>query len=296
METFFQTLATGIMMGSLYSLVGMGVVVIYKSTEVFNFAQGGLVMLGAYLAWSFMEEVGMPVWLALISTAAAGVLIGIIIERFGMRKLVGQPIISLIIITLALQAFINGVVTLFWGDRASNAFPQSFIPPIPVELFGINLSLQQIVTFAVSMTMMIIFILFFKYIKWGLDLRAVAEDHQAAMCMGISTRMVFILAWVLSCVLAFTGGVLIGTIHGVNTTMYEIGEKSFPVVLLGGLESIPGVLMAGVIIGVLEFMCGQYLDPIVGASTTDIVPYIILLLVLIIKPHGLFGLKRIERV
>ncbi|MDY6880837.1 MAG: branched-chain amino acid ABC transporter permease [Desulfatiglans sp.] len=296
METFFQTLASGIMMGSLYSLVGMGVVVIYKSTKVFNFAQGGLVMLGAYIAWSFIEEVGMPIWLALIAAAVAGILIGIIIERFGMRRLVGQPIISLIIITLALQAFINGVVTLFWGDRASNAFPQSFVPALPIEIFGVNLSLQQIVTFAVSMTMMTLFILFFKYIKWGLDLRAVAEDHQAAMCMGISTRMVFVLAWVLSCVLAFTGGVLVGTIHGVNTTLYEIGEKSFPVVLLGGLESIPGVLLAGIIIGILEYMCGQYLDPMVGASTTDIVPFVILLLVLIVKPYGLFGLKRIERI
>jgi len=141
-----------------------------------------------------------------------------------------------------------------------------------------------------------LFILFFHYSKWGLDMRAVAEDHQAAMCMGISTKAVFIMAWVISTVLAYIGGVLLGSINGVSTSLHQVAANCFPVVLLGGLESIPGVLIAGLIVGILEYISGLYLDPIVGASSREIVPYFILVLVLMIKPYGLFGLERIERI
>ena len=127
-------------------------------------------------------------------------------------------------------------------------------------------------------------------------MRAVAEDHQASMCMGISTKVVFIMAWVIASLLAYIGGVLLGSINGVSTTLNTIAGNCFPVVLLGGLESIPGVLIAGLIVGILEYLSGLYFDPIVGASTREIVPYIILILVLIIRPYGLFGLERIERI
>jgi branched-chain amino acid transport system permease protein len=295
MQELLQSIASGIVVGSLYSLVGVGIVVIYKSTHVFNFAQGGLLMLGGYLAWCFMEQGGMPIWLGLICGLGAAVAIGGLIERFGMRRLVGQPILSLIIVTLALEALIGGSVTLFWGDREYNVFPE-FIPPQPVKFLGVVLSLQHMIIFASTICVIILFVLFFSYSKWGLDMRAVAEDHQAAMCMGISTKIVFMMAWMISTVLAYIGGVLLGSVNGVSTTLNQIAGNCFPVVLLGGLESIPGVLIAGLIVGVLEYLSGQYLDPIVGASTREIVPYIILILVLIIRPHGLFGLKRIERI
>jgi len=231
----------------------------------------------------------------LICGLGAAVAIGGLIERFGMRRLVGQPILSLIIVTLALEALIGGSVTLFWGDREYNVFPE-FIPPQPVKFLGVVLSLQHMIIFASTICVIILFVLFFSYSKWGLDMRAVAEDHQAAMCMGISTKIVFMMAWMISTVLAYIGGVLLGSVNGVSTTLNQIAGNCFPVVLLGGLESIPGVLIAGLIVGVLEYLSGQYLDPIVGASTREIVPYIILILVLIIRPHGLFGLKRIERI
>jgi branched-chain amino acid transport system permease protein len=295
MEAFLQSIASGLVVGSLYSLVGMGIVVIYKSTHVFNFAQGGLLMVGAYLAWCFMEQVGMPIWLGLICGLGSAVVIGFLIERFAMRRLVGQPILSLIIVTLALEALIDGTVTLFWGDREYNVFPE-FIPPEPVELFSVILSLQHIIIFVITVLVIVLFVLFFNYSKWGLDMRAVAEDHQASMCMGISTKVVFIMAWVIATLLAYVGGVLLGSINGVSTTLNTIAGNCFPVVLLGGLESISGVLIAGLIVGILEYLSGQYLDPIVGASTREIVPYIILILVLIVRPYGLFGLKRIERI
>lgn len=295
MTEFLQALASGLMVGSLYSLIGLGIVVIYKSTRVFNFAQGGLLMVGAYLAWCFMEQVGMPIWLGLVCGLAAAVLIGFVVERFGMRRMVGQPILSLIIVTLAIQALIDGVVTLFWGNNNYLVYPK-FIPPNPVEFLGIILSLQHIIISLVTIVVIALFVLFFHYSKWGLDMRAVAEDHQAAMCMGISTRAVFIMAWVISTVLAYIGGVLLGSINGVSTSLHQVAANCFPVVLLGGLESIPGVLIAGLIVGVLEYMSGLYLDPIVGASSREIVPYFILVLVLMIKPYGLFGLERIERI
>jgi len=295
MEELLQAIASGLVVGSLYSLVGVGIVVIYKSTHVFNFAQGGLLMVGAYLAWFFMVRLGMPIWIGLLGGLACAALMGFLIERFGMRRLVGQPILSLIIVTLALEALIDGVVTLFWGDREYNVYPE-FIPPEPVEFFNVILSLQHIIIFIITMVIIGIFILFFKYSKWGLDMRAVAEDQQAAMCMGISTKTVFVIAWIISTVLAYLGGVLLGSINGVSTTLNQIAGNCFPVVLLGGLESVPGVLIAGLIVGVLEYISGQYLDPIVGASTRAVVPYFILILVLIVKPYGLFGLKRIERI
>ncbi|HDH87530.1 MAG TPA: branched-chain amino acid ABC transporter permease [Desulfobacteraceae bacterium] len=295
MDAFLQSLASGLVVGALYSLVGVGIVVIYKSTHVFNFAQGGLLMLGAYLTWYFMVQVDMPVWLGLICGLCSAIVIGFLIERLGMRRLVGQPILSLIIVTLALEALISGIITLLWGDREYNVFPE-FIPPDPVEFFNIILSLQHIIIFVVTMVIIALFILFFKYSRWGLDMRAVAEDHQASMCTGISTKLVFIMAWAISTLLATIGGVLLGSINGVSTTLNHIANVCFPVVLLGGLESIPGVLIAGLIVGILEYMSGQYIDPIVGASTREVVPYIILILALIIKPYGLFGLERIERI
>jgi branched-chain amino acid transport system permease protein len=295
MEEISQSIASGLVVGSLYSLVGMGIVIIYKSTRVFNFAQGGLLMVGAYLAWCFMDQAGMPIWLGLICGLVAAMVMGFLIERFAMRRLVGQPILSLIIVTLALEAFIEGGVTLFWGDREYNVFPE-FIPPEPVEFFNIILSLQHIIIFAITLIFIGLFISFFHYSRWGLDMRSVAEDHQAAMCTGVSTKTVFLMAWIISAVLAYIGGVLLGSINGVSTTLNTIAGNCFPVVLLGGLESIHGVLIAGFIVGVLEYLSGQYLDPLVGASTREIVPYVILILVLIIKPYGLFGLKRIERI
>jgi branched-chain amino acid transport system permease protein len=295
MTELFQAVASGLMVGSLYSLIGLGIVVIYKSTRVFNFAQGGLLMVGAYLAWSFMEQAGMPIWLALICGLASAVVIGFLIERFGMRRIVGQPILALIIVTLALQALIDGVVTLFWGQNNYLVYPQ-FIPPHPVKFLSIILSLQHIIVFFVTMLVIGLFIVFFQYSKWGLDMRAVAEDHQAAMCMGVSIKVVFVMAWVIAAVLAYIGGVLLGSINGVSTSLHQIAANCFPVVLLGGLESIPGVLIAGLIVGSLEYMSGLYLDPIVGASTREIAPYCILVLVLMIKPYGLFGLERIERI
>lgn len=295
MAEFFQALASGLVVGSLYSLVGLGIVIIYKSTRVFNFAQGGLLMVGAYLAWAFMEQVGMPIWLGLLSGLGCAVLIGALIERLGMRRLVGQPILSLIIVTLALEALINGIVTLFWGNREYNVFPE-FIPPNPVEFSGVILSLQHIIIFVITMAVIALFIVFFNYSRWGLDMRAVAEDHKAGMCMGISTKNVFMMAWAISTVLAYVGGVLLGSINGVSTTLHHIAANCFPVVLLGGLESVPGVLIAGLLVGVIEYMAGLYLDPLVGASTREIVPYLILILVLVIRPYGLFGLKRIERI
>lgn len=295
MTEFLQAIASGLMVGSLYGLIGLGIVVIYKATHVFNFAQGGLLMLGAYLAWCFMEQIGMPIWLALICGLISAVLIGFVVERFAMRRMVGQPILSLIIVTLAIQAFIDGVVTLFWGNNNYLVYPQ-FIPPNPVAFVNIILSLQHLIIFLVTVIVIALFILFFHYSRWGLDMRAVAEDHQAAMCTGVSTRGAFIMAWVISTVLAYVGGVLLGSINGVSTSLHQVAANCFPVVLLGGLESIPGVLVAGLIVGVLEYISGLYLDPILGASSREIVPYCILVLVLMIKPYGLLGLARIERI
>lgn len=295
MAIFLETIISGIMVGSLYSLVALGVVIIYKSTHVFNFAQGEILMLGSFVCWTLLVQVGLPVWITTALVLAFAFALGAVIERLIMRPMVGQAILSMVIVTLALAAFFSGVGNLFWGTKDYYLLPQ-IMSTNPIGFFGINLSRQYVAAFLLSLFLFGVFGVFFRYTKWGLEMQAVASDHQAARATGISTKMVFGLSWIIAGIVSTCAGVLLGTISGITLDLPVVAVKAFPVIILAGLESIGGVMVAGPLVGILEQLSGRYLDPVVGGGAMDVAPFVILILILVFKPYGLFGLKRIERV
>ena len=282
------------MVGSIYSLVALGFVLIYKSSGIINVAQGQLLMVGAYVCWTFLVRFGMPFPVALALTILVAVILGLLIERLALRPLIGQPILAIVMMTIALAAFLDGMTSLLWGANWEN-FPD-FIPRTPVIVGGISLSQQHIFAFVLAMSLLAVFSIFFRYTRLGLAMRATAEDHQVAQSLGIGVKRVFAMAWVIAAVVSALGGVLLGSINGINLTLSVLGLKVLPVVLLGGLESIPGAIIAGPIIGILETLAAGYLDQYVGGGIREVAPFVVLVLALMFKPYGLFGLQRIERV
>lgn len=294
MITFLQLILTGVMVGSIYSLVALGFVLIYKSSGIINVAQGQMLMVGAYVAWSLMVGLHLPVPVALLLTIVIAMLIGVLIERLALRPLIGQPILAIVMMTIALAAFLDGMTSLIWGANWQT-FPD-FIPRTPILIGELSLSPQHIFSFVLAMALLAIFSVFFRFTRIGLAMRATAEDHQIAQSLGVSVERVFTLAWVIAAVVSALGGILLGSINGINLSLSFLGLKVLPVVLLGGLESIPGAIIAGPIIGVLENIASFYVDPLVGGGVREVAPFVVLVLVLMIKPYGLFGLRRIERV
>ncbi len=295
-EAFPQFFVTGLLTGAVYGLVGIGIVLIFKSTQVFNFAQGHLLMIGAFAAWWLAEGVGWPVWAAILGAIAMSVVLALVIERFALRPLIGQPIFATVMMTLALSQLIQGLSLLIFGGQ-SRAFPELFALT-PIVMGGVRLKLNLLMAFAVAMLGFAVFGVFFQFSRVGLAMRAAAENHQVAQSVGLNVRRIFGLAWSISAMVATLGGVLLASISGVEQGLAFIALKAFAAVLFGGLESIPGAIIGGLTIGVVESLAGGLpSDPAIRAlNLGDIAPYIFMLMVLIIRPDGLLGLKRIERI
>ena len=295
-DAFPQFFATGILTGGVYGLVGMGIVLIYKSTQVFNFAQGHLLMVGAFVAWFFAESVGLPVWAAIVGAVAVSAVVGLAVERLALRPLIGQPIFATVMMTLALSQVIQGLTLLVFGGQ-NRAFPEIF-PLTPIIIGSVRLKFNLVMVFVVALLGFAAFTVFFRFTKVGLGMRAAAEHHQVAQSVGLNVRRIFGLAWSLAAVIATLGGVLLASISGVDQSLAFIALKAFAAVLFGGLESIEGAIIGGITIGVVESLAGGLpADPAIRAlNLQDIAPYIFMLAVLIIRPDGLFGLKRIERI
>lgn len=300
-QLFPQFLVTGILTGGIYSLVALGLVLIYKSSQIFNFAQGHLLMFSAFITWGLMVQMGLPTWVAFLGGVLVAVLLGLLVERLALRPLIGQPILSTIMMTLALSQIIQGVTILAFGG-ARQVFPEIFpLKPIIIPLGGdmrIVLKIALIWGFGLAMAGVAIFAVFFRFTRIGLAMRAAAEDHQLAQSVGLNVRQIFAAAWAIAGVIGLVGGVLVGSISGVEPTLAGIGLKAFPAVLLGGLESIPGAIIGGLAIGIIESLVGGLPaeQAIRATNPAEIAPYVVLLLVLLFKPDGLFGLKRIERI
>ena len=295
MTVFLQYTLSGLMTGTIYGLVAMGFVLIYKASKILNFAQGTILMFLAYVSWSFFTQLHLHPVIAFFATLAVAVAIALLVERIVLRPLIGQPLLAIIMVTIALAVLFEGVEFLIW-ESEHKVYEPMWLPEDPVHLGGLIISQAEIYCFAIAIILVISLSLFFKYTKRGLMMRAVAEDHQAAQSKGIRVHHVFAWSWAISAVVSAIGGMLLGSIVGISFAMSWIGLKVFPVVLLGGLESLHGAVIAGLIVGVLENIAGGYLDPLVGGGIKDIFPYIILIVVLLIKPYGLFGLVRIERI
>jgi branched-chain amino acid transport system permease protein len=284
-----QFLINGIMVGGIYALIALGLVMIYKSTRIFNFAVGDLIMVGGFIAWEFMNA-GAPPLLAIILAIGVGAMIGLFIERFTLRPMIGQPVLAAIMVTLAISYLLKGITLLIWGGHPK-IFPR-FLPGKVIRMGTLFLSNELLWTFAATLLAFALLALFYKFSKVGLDMRATAEDHQLAQARGISVRRIFAITWAFAGMTAVVGGVFLGLKLSLNLPLADVGLKSFAAVIFGGLESIPGALLGGLAVGILEDLMGGLIDP----SIKEITAYIVLLGVLVFRTEGLFGLKRIERI
>ncbi len=294
MTNFIQFLVSGLLVGGIYGLVAVIVVVVYKSTKVVSIAHGQILALGALFFWIFLGGLDLhPLIAFLLAVIASGVL-GFLIERFTMRPLIGQPLFSSFLMTFAVFMFLNGLFQLYLQGQ-SRAFPY-FLPKDRLSFQGIFVAQDQIISFACSVLFFIVLMLFFKYTKIGLGMRATAEDHALAQSSGIRVRTIFTVVWVLSALGACLAGIAAANIMDIHYPLPYIGIKGLIVAMLGGLESIGGAFLAGLILGVVENISAGYLDPVVGGGVMDVAAYVLLLLILLVKPYGLFGLHEIERI
>lgn len=289
---FMQFLLSGLSMGSIYALVALGFVLIYKSTSILNLAQGEFLMMGAYICLSMTLDFGLNFITSFIITMIFSVILGLAIERLVLRPLIGEPIISVIMVTLGLTYILRGIVIMLWGNdiRQFNVFPEQ-----PIDLWGVKLTHLYLWGIGISLLLLTFFAIFFKYSRTGIFMRAVADHQTAAQSMGISVKRVFAISWCIAAVVSSIGGILVGNIAGVGVDISYIGLKVLPAVIFGGLDSILGAIIGGLVVGVLEFLSAGYLDPYIPAIN-EVFPFIVLVLVLMIRPYGLFGTEEIERV
>lgn len=294
MVFFFQMLLNGIVVGSIYGLVALGFVLIYRASGTLNMANGEFVIIGPYVCLVLMTAYNLPFFVALLITLIFSAILGLVVERLVVRPIQNAPVISVIMATIGLSSLLAGAVHMIWGHQ-TRVFPPIF-PPTPVEMGGVIITPVYLWSFIVVMALLILFLLFFKFSKMGIAMRAVADDRTAASSMGISVKYVYAATWTIAAIVAAIGGVLLGNINGVSPTMAAIGLTVLPVVILGGLDSVLGAIVGGFIIGILQNLAGGYLDPLVGGGLKDVVPFIIVLLILMVKPYGLFGSRGIERV
>jgi len=294
-ELFLQLLINGLIVGTLYGVVAMCFVLIYKSTQIVNFAQGEFLLIGAWTCWALLVHFELPFYLGFPITLAFMALFGILLQMVVLRPLIGEPIISVIMVTIGLSMFFQSLISWIFGGY-TKAFPKVF-ETASVNIGGLQIETAYIMSIVVSVIIMVGFYLFFKYSRMGLAMRATAFNQQIAQSLGISVKHVFAAAWAISAVVSALAGVVIGMVNGVSSALSFFGIKVFPVVILGGLDSIVGAIVGGLTIGVLEnlaeFFDSQWLHL---GNMYNIAPFYALVIILMIKPYGLFGTKDIERI
>jgi len=294
MGFFADLFVNGLMIGSMYALIALGFVLIYKATSVVNFAQGELVMFGGYIAAAMLSLYHLPLAVALPVLLVSMVILGFAVERGVLRPLVGQNVISVVMVTIGLAQVFQGLAAMVWGAQTIN------IPlPIrlePYQIWEVFVSPINIVAAVISGVFLVGFAYFFRKSRMGVAMRAVANDQQAAMAVGINVRFVFAASWAIAGLAAGIGGVVWGNMLGVDTHLALVGLKVFPAVILGGLDSVPGAVVGGLLIGAIESVAAGYVDPYVGGGTKDFFPYVLMIVVLLIRPYGFFGREIIERV
>ena len=295
MTFFLQLVVTGLSLGMVYALVAIGFVIILKCSNAFNIAQGHFVLIGGYLGYTFLVPCGLPVWASLLLSIAVGVVMGLLVERLAIRPLIGQPELAMIMMTIALATVLEGLATLIWGGEYKTY--HGVLPTITLKLGSISVPPESLIGLIVSVIAVALLMLLFRYTKIGLAMRATAEDLQVVQSVGIKATTVYAVSWVIASVVGVIGGILLGGVSGVMIPLAEIGLKAFAVVLLGGVNSVGGAILAGIILGTLENVAAGYLDPLLpGGGLAQIFPFIVMIIVLIFRPYGLFGLARIERI
>jgi branched-chain amino acid transport system permease protein len=292
MEFFFQILINGLSIGFLYALAALGFVMIFKSSSVLNFAHGELMAIGAFVFLVLSTWAKLPIWLAFLITLAGSFSLGFIIERFFLRPLIGEALIEVIMLTVGLAIMFKGLMLFIFGGDIHSYI--DFLPQTLTFYWGaIEVPGVYVATFIVGLIFLGLFGFFFKYSSQGIYMRSVADNQPAAMALGVHVRRVFAMSWAIAALVCAMSGIVLGIINGINVhEVSAVGLKVFPVVILGGLDSIGGAILGGLIIGLLETFTGGY----ISTSLREIIPYIVLIIILMIKPYGLFGLVEIERV
>ncbi|HHP7234838.1 MAG TPA: branched-chain amino acid ABC transporter permease [Desulfobacterales bacterium] len=294
MELFLMTLTTGILVGGIYALVALGWVLIYKCSGVLNLAMGEMTLIGAYVSLSFYS-MGVPFLLALFFSLIIGFILGILTERIFLDRLIGEPVLTVIMVTVGLSFFFKGCVELIWGTD-TRVFSPPVFPLEPLHIGPIIVGQVYLWSFVAAMILLLVFVSFFKYTRWGLAMQATADDEMAALSLGVSARFVYAVAWAIAFMAAGVGGTLLGNINGLNISVGYLGLLVLPAVVLGGLNSVPGAIVGGIAIGVLQNFSGAYLDQFVPGGIKEIAPFVFMAVFLLFKPYGLWGWERIERV
>jgi branched-chain amino acid transport system permease protein len=293
MELFLMTLTTGIMVGGIYALVALGWVLIYKCSGVLNLAMGELTLIGAYVTISFYSW-GVPFVLSILCTLLVGIILGILVERIFLDKLIGEPILAVIMVTVGISYFFKGIIEFIWGTDI-----RVFTPPVfslkPFSIGFLKISTVYFWSFVLAIVLFLVFVAFFKYTRWGLSMQATADDETAALSLGVSARFVYAASWAIAFMSAGVGGALLGNINGVTVSVGYLGLLVLPAVVLGGLNSVPGAIVGGLLIGVLQNFAGTYLDAYFPGGVKDVFPFAFMTLFLLFMPYGIWGWVKIER-
>lgn len=301
MNLFLELVVTGIMLGSIFALVALGWVLIYKCSGVLNLAMGELTLIGGYVCLALYERfvtmmpIGYAFVMALTGTLIIGFILGLLTERIFLRKMIGEPILAVIMVTVGLSFFFKGMVFIIWDTDTQVFLPRVF-PIEPLVVGGITIGQVYLWSFVAALVLMVVFVTFFKYTRWGLSMQACADDEMAALSLGVSAKFVYALAWAIAFMSAGVGGTLLGNINGLNYSVSVLGLLVLPVVVFGGLNSVPGAIVGGITIGLLQNLAGGYLDRYFPGGIKEIAPFIFMVVFLLFKPYGLWGWERIERV
>jgi branched-chain amino acid transport system permease protein len=294
MSELTQYVITGLAVGMVYSLIALGFALIWKSSSVANLALGQLVLICSWFTYSMMVQAHLSIWLAFPIVIVFAVALGWFIERFTLRPLIAQPILSLIAVTLGIAYFLSGLVSFVWPLSIA-ALPRIF-PQEPIHIGSAVISQEYVWAAGISLIVFILLTLFYKYHRMGIAMRATADDQMAVQACGVPVTSIFSMSWMFACVVASIGGILISSIGGISNGLVETGLQSFSVVILGGLDSFVGAMVAGPIIGLARSLGGGFLTTYFWAGINDIIPFVIIIIVVMVKPFGLFGEKRIERI
>ncbi len=292
MEFFLQLFFQGLSIGFLYALAALGFVMIFKSSSVLNFAHGELLAIGAFIFLVLAAWLKLPIWLAFLITIVGSFALGFIIERLFLRPLIGEALIEVIMLTVGLAAMFKGLMLVIFGGNLYN-YPDFLPKNLTIQVGAINIPPVYVASFMIGLIFLAIFGFFFKYSSQGIYMRSVADNQPAALSLGVHVRRVFALSWAIAALVCAMSGIILGIMNGINVhEVSAMGLKVFPVVILGGLESIGGAIIGGIIIGLIETFTSGY----VSTSLKEVIPYIVLVFILLVKPYGLFGLVEIERV
>jgi branched-chain amino acid transport system permease protein len=294
-QLLFQLVVNGLIVGALYGVVAMSFVLIYKASQVVNFAQGEFVLVGAWVCWWLLTRYQMPVYVGLPIALGFMTIFGIAVQALVLRPLIGEPIISVIMVTIGLSTIIQALTKWIFGTNLQS-FPAIFSAQT-ISVAGVQIQTVYLFSLAASLLIMAAMAWFFNASKHGLAMRATAYDQQAAQSLGISVKNVFAMAWAISAVVSAVAGMVVSVVNGVSAGLSAYGIKVFPAVILGGLDSIVGAVVGGVLVGIIEnlahFLDSQYLH---WGNLYEIAPFYVLIVILMIKPYGLFGTPDIERV